>query len=44
MIGAWLGSYYGIAAIPVEWRNRLTAQDVITDDVERIITRSQQHR
>lgn len=44
MIGAWLGSYHGIAAIPVEWRNRLTAQDVITDYVERIIMLSQQHR
>ena len=44
MIGAWLGSYYGIAAVPVEWRNRLTAQGVITDAVERIIALSRQHR
>jgi ADP-ribosylglycohydrolase len=37
MIGAWLGAYLGIRAIPEEWRSRLTARDRIEADVERIV-------
>jgi ADP-ribosylglycohydrolase len=37
MIGAWLGAYLGIQAIPEDWRTRLTAHDRIEADVERIV-------
>lgn len=37
MVGAWLGAYLGIQAIPEQWRTRLTAHDRIEADVEKII-------
>lgn len=37
MVGAWLGAYLGIDAIPESWRTRLTAHDQIERDVKRII-------
>jgi ADP-ribosylglycohydrolase len=37
MIGAWLGAYLGIQAIPEEWRFRLTAHDRIDTCVEKIV-------
>jgi ADP-ribosylglycohydrolase len=38
MIGAWVGAHLGIQAIPEAWRKRLTAQDQIEADVEKIVT------
>ena len=37
MVGAWLGGFHGIAAIPVAWRDRLSARDAITANVEQIV-------
>lgn len=39
MVGAWLGAYRGIKAIPESWRTRLTAHDQIETNVNRIIAR-----
>ena len=39
MIGAWLGAHLGVAAIPPEWRIRLTAHDQIHADIEMIVTK-----
>jgi ADP-ribosylglycohydrolase len=36
MIGAWLGAYHGIGAVPESWCLRLTAYKQIKADVERI--------
>lgn len=37
LVGAWLGAYLGINAIPESWRTRLTAHDQIEANVKRII-------
>lgn len=37
MIGSWLGASLGIAAVPEEWRRRLTSRDEITHHVERLV-------
>ncbi len=36
MIGAWLGASLGIAGIPEEWRNRLTARETIRRHIEEL--------
>ncbi|MDD2735115.1 MAG: ADP-ribosylglycohydrolase family protein [Desulfuromonadaceae bacterium] len=37
MVGAWLGAYLGINAIPESWRTRLRTHDQIETNVDRII-------
>ncbi len=37
MIGAWLGAYLGIEAIPAAWITRLSAHDQIEADIEKIV-------
>ena len=37
MIGTWLGASLGIAAVPEEWRRRLTGRDEIGQHVERLV-------
>jgi len=37
MIGTWLGASLGIAAVPEEWRRRLTSRDEIGQHVERLV-------
>jgi hypothetical protein len=37
MIGAWLGALLGIRAIPIAWREKLTAHRRITELVERLV-------
>jgi len=34
MIGAWLGAFLGIGAIPTEWREQLAARDEIAEEME----------
>ena len=38
MVGAWLGASLGIGAVPAQWRERLTARDIIAACTERIVT------
>ena len=38
MVGAWLGASLGIGAVPAQWRERLTARNVIAACAERIVT------
>lgn len=40
MIGAWLGAALGVVAIPRQWREDLSAQTVIADGVERVVSAS----
>ncbi len=37
MIGAWLGAYLGIEAIPAAWLTKLSAHDQIEADIEQIV-------
>lgn len=37
MIGAWLGALLGVRAIPVEWREKLSAHRRVTELVERLV-------
>jgi ADP-ribosylglycohydrolase len=37
MVGAWLGAGLGVEAVPVGWREHLTAQEDISTGVERIV-------
>lgn len=37
MIGAWLGAYLGIEAIPAAWLTHLSAHDRIEADIEKIV-------
>ncbi|HEX9077960.1 MAG TPA: ADP-ribosylglycohydrolase family protein [Desulfuromonadaceae bacterium] len=37
MIGTWLGAALGIAAVPEEWRRRLTSRDEIAHHLERLV-------
>jgi len=38
MVGAWLGASLGIGAVPAQWRECLTARNVIAACAERIVT------
>jgi hypothetical protein len=37
MLGAWLGAYLGIAAIPKAWKARLSRADRISGAIEKIL-------
>lgn len=38
LVGAWLGAYRGIQAIPEAWRKKLSCCDAIEEQVEKIVT------
>ena len=38
MIGAWLGAYLGVGAVPEKWRQRLTASAQVQRWTERLLT------
>ena len=40
MIGAWLGAHLGLSAIPVAWRQRLTAHAQVEASIEKLLTAS----
>ena len=40
MIGAWLGAHLGLSAIPVAWRERLTAHAQVEASIEKLLTAS----
>ena len=40
MIGAWLGAHLGLSAIPVAWRQRLTAHAQIEANIEKLLAAS----
>ncbi len=43
LIGGWLGARLGVAAIPAEWRRKLTAHDRVDRWTEQLVTASANH-